>query len=218
MLRHVARLIAPPTCVGCSREGEPLCATCAVALMLAPPEVCFCCGHASRGNLTCAGCRPITALAGVAVAAEYGGVVRDLIHRLKYRRQREAAKALAGGLAPLLPAANFDAVTAVPVATSRLRQRGYNQSELIARYLARDLALPYRRLLRRLRNTQQVGKSRAERLAQVENVFVAGAPVRAQRILVVDDVLTTGATLNACAIALRMAGAAEVWGAAAARD
>jgi ComF family protein len=151
------------------------------------------------------------------VASVYEGPVRQLIHLLKYHQQRDAAMALADTLVPLLDPTAFDVVSSVPVATGRLRQRGYNQSELIARAVARQLQLPYRPLLRRLRNTQQVGKSRHQRLQQVSGLFTARSHPP-PRILVVDDVLTTGATLNACAIALQAAGAREVWGAVAARD
>lgn len=151
------------------------------------------------------------------MASAYTGAPRELIGLLKYHRQRDAAAALAATLTPLLDSTNFDMVTSVPVATSRLRQRGYNQSELVAKQVAHSLSLPYRPLLRRLRNTQQVGKTRQQRLSQVSGLFVArSAPP--QRILIVDDVLTTGATLNTCAIALLAAGATEVWGAVAARD
>lgn len=151
------------------------------------------------------------------MASAYAGASRKLIGLLKYYHQRDAAGALAATLTPLLHAANFDVITSVPVATSRLRQRGYNQSELIAKSVARSLVLPYRPLLRRLRNTQQVGKTRNQRLEQVSGLFIARTKPPS-RILIIDDVLTTGATLNACAIALRNAGADEVWGAVAARD
>jgi ComF family protein len=153
------------------------------------------------------------------VASSYAGSVRQLIHRLKYQHQREAANPLAAALTPLLRVGplGLDVVTSVPIATTRLRQRGYNQSELIARQVAHNLGLPYRPLLRRRYNTQQVGKTRAQRLANVEELFVASRP-QSGCILVVDDVLTTGATVNACAAALQAAGAMVVWGAAAARD
>jgi ComF family protein len=217
LLRYVSRLIAPPICVGCGREGEVLCQQCVLALALPRAEVCFWCGRVSADSRTCSSCRQFTALAGIKAAASYEGSVRELIRRLKYHHQRDAATVLAATIAPLFPKRSFDMVTSVPIATTRLRRRGYNQSELIAREVARSLALPYHPLLRRLRNTQQVGKTRAQRLSQVDGVFVARRP-QSGRILVVDDVLTTGATLNACAIALQVAGAAEVWGAAAARD
>lgn len=217
VLRYLARLVAPPACVVCGDEGRVVCARCANDLTSPQPTMCFWCGTPSPKGRTCQRCKSVIALDGLVVASHYDGPARELIGLLKYHHQRDAAGALAGTLTPLLDPAAFDVVTSVPVATSRLRQRGYNQSELIAKAVARSLALPCRPLLRRLRNTQQVGKSRQQRLSQVGGVFVArGTPPL--RVLVIDDVLTTGATLNACAVALRQAGAFEVWGAVTARD
>ncbi len=121
-------------------------------------------------------------------------------------------------LLPHLERSRFDIVTSVPIVNRRRRQRGYNQAELIARHVARGLTLPYRRLLVRVRTTQQIGKSREERLVHVGGAFVAKGNVVGQRILICDDVITTSATLNECARVLCDAGAASVWGAAAARD
>ena len=217
VLRYIARLIAPPSCVVCGSEGRVVCRQCADGLVMPQRSLCFWCGTSSTNGQTCNLCQSVIALKGLVVASAYTGAARELIGLLKYHRQRDAAAALAATLTPLLDPTSFDAVTSVPVATSRLRQRGYNQSELIAKAVARSLALPYRPLLRRIRNTQQVGKSRRQRLEQVSGVFVArGAPP--PRVLIIDDVLTTGATLNSCAVSLKQAGAAEIWGAVAARD
>ena len=217
VLRYMARLIAPPSCVVCGSEGRVVCRGCADTLVVPQLPQCFWCGTPSLGGKTCSLCQSVITLGGLVVASSYTGAARELIGLLKYHRQRDAAAALAATLTPLLDSANFDIVTSVPVATSRLRQRGYNQSELIAKSVARSLTLPYRPLLRRVRNTQQVGKSRRQRLEQVSDVFVArGTP--SSRVLIIDDVLTTGATLNACAVTLRNAGADETWGAVAARD
>jgi ComF family protein len=216
-LRYMARLIAPPPCVVCGDEGRVVCGRCADGLVSRQSPLCFWCSSPSPQGRTCSRCKPIIALQGLVVASAYAGAVRELIGLLKYHHQRDAAAALAAALTPLLDPNAFDIVTSVPVATSRLRQRGYNQSELIAKAVARSLALPYRPLLRRLRNIQQVGKTRSQRLNQVSGVFAARGTSR-PRVLIIDDVLTTGATLNACAVTLRQAGATEVWGAVTARD
>ena len=163
-------------------------------------------------------CRDTTPLAGLTAASTYAGTPKQLIHALKYHHQRDAGAVLGIMIAARIPPECFDAVAAVPVATSRLRQRGYNQAELIARQAASDLQLPYRRLLWRSRSTQQVGKSRAERLATIEGVFGVRGNVKGKGILLIDDVCTTGATLNACAMALLVAGAGYVWAAVAAKD
>jgi ComF family protein len=100
----------------------------------------------------------------------------------------------------------------VPLHAERLRERGYNQAELLARAFCRQVGLPLRpRWLQRQRLTHsQVGLSAQERQANVAEAFSASAAVRGKSILVIDDVYTTGATLNACATAALAAGAANV--------
>jgi len=109
-----------------------------------------------------------------------------------------------------------DVVVPVPLHADRLRERGYNQAELIARPLARRLGLklePF--LLARMRpRPPQLVLSRSERWKSVRGAYATREGVRVDkaRVLLIDDVFTTGATLNACAGALRKAGAAEVMG------
>jgi ComF family protein len=115
-----------------------------------------------------------------------------------------------------------DVVTAVPMAGRRRRRRGYNQAEALARALAARLALPYEgRLLSRVRNVPQQARQPdlAARRANVSGAFRAKAEqVAGRSVIVVDDVTTSGATLNACAQALRQAGAASVFAWALARE
>ncbi|HEX7260033.1 MAG TPA: phosphoribosyltransferase family protein [Candidatus Saccharimonadia bacterium] len=201
MLQQLARFLAPPCCLSCDVEGSLVCPSC-WEKVFQPAEI---------------GCN---GLANVIAAGPYASVMRELVARLKYKHQREAAAVFARALLPRLEPKRFEynSVTAVPVVTARLRQRGYNQAELIAKELARSLALPYRRLLVRRRVTQQVGKSRAERLEHVGGAFVAKPNVGGLRVLLIDDVLTTGATLAECAGVLHRAGANEITGAVAAWD
>jgi ComF family protein len=201
-IRKLIELIAPDTCLGCGRQGDLLCANCLAKL------------PAGR-NVP-----PSGQLAGVTVATDYTGPVKELILSLKFKRSRSAAALaawlLAGRLS--LESARFDCVTAVPIAPARYRERGYNQAELIARALARQLGVPYRSLLGRTTTEHQMGRTRAERLAGIQGAFYATRRhLAGQRILVVDDVVTTGATLGECAHVLRGAGAKVVYGAAVAR-
>ena len=202
LLRFASRIIAPPECVVCSKEGALACRGC-LAQVPSPYE-----GDAGTWEY----------LDGVICASAYRDRVKDLITLLKYSHQREAAIVLGRIITRKVDPTSFDVVTSIPVASSRLRLRGYNQSELIAKEVSQQLRLPYLSLLRRVKNIQQVGKSRNERLSQVEGVFaVHHSPIHL-RVLVVDDVLTTGATLNEAAGILKRAGARSVWGAVGARD
>lgn len=215
MLSTLVGWLAPVSCLGCGREGSRLCRECA-ALATPHPATCWGCNRLSPERQTCDRCRRSSSLAGVVVGARYDGVVKELILALKFGRDTASAQAAAALLTPLFESANFDLVTSVPSAPSRRRQRGYNQSALIAKSLAAALGLPYRPLLGRWHQAEQIGAGRRERFLQVEGAFYAkGRPPR--RVLVVDDVLTTGATLDACARVLRQAGCTEVWGAAVAK-
>ena len=148
-------------------------------------------------------------------AALYGGPLREAIHALKFAGRR----ALAGPLGDLaseqcvrsLPD-GIDALIPVPLARERERERGFNQATLLAQRIGKRLDVPVRpRWLARIRATRpQSDLSAAERRANVRGAFRASDHVRGCHVLLVDDILTTGATLDACARALRDAGARRV--------
>jgi len=128
---------------------------------------------------------------------------------------RTLSQPLADLLARALPLdERLDAVTAVPLHWRREWQRGFNQSELLARAIAKRRGIPVVRPLRRARATQtQAGLSNTERRRNVAAAFVCrrGAQqLNGQRVLLIDDVMTTGSTAAACANALKQAGAAKV--------
>lgn len=105
----------------------------------------------------------------------------------------------------------------MPLHTVRFMKRGYNQSALIGRALARELDLPYRSLLKRTRRTRQQAKlGRDARLTNLQNAFHA-QPLRGEAVLLVDDVYTTGATVTECALELLCKGAGRVYIATVAR-
>jgi len=106
-------------------------------------------------------------------------------------------------------------VTYAPTAAKRVRVRGYDQSKLIARQLAKELGLPFRPLLMRTGNTRQLGANKQQRKKQVEDVFSVRPTVAPHAcVILVDDVITTGATMEASAATLKRAGAERVIGAA----
>lgn len=150
-------------------------------------------------------------------AAPYQGVARDLVVGLKFRRRlalaRRAAEAIALGAPPGLLRGTL---VPVPPSPSRARVRGIDPAEEIAIALARVAGLPLDPCLRRAEGPRQVGRGRAARVGDPPRVRVVSvAPARA---VLVDDVVTTGATLEACAEALRAAGAEHVAGVAVARS
>ena len=140
--------------------------------------------------------------------------LRELIHVFKYGRVEALAGPLGRFLALALPRTEqFDVVVPMPLHWMRRWTRGFNQSELLAREIARRAGVPVRNLARRVKaTTAQAGLTNAKRRANVSGAFQVprAERVRGLRILLVDDVMTTGATASACARELKKAGAARV--------
>jgi competence protein ComFC len=141
----------------------------------------------------------------------YEGVGKEIVHALKYRGYKKIVPRLATPLLlQIIGDGRFDAVVPVPLHRSRLRKRGFNQAELLARSVAAEINAPLSDTLKVVRSTRdQVELSAAQRRANVAGAYRAGAPLRGQ-VLLIDDVFTTGATMSACASTLMRAGAQEV--------
>jgi ComF family protein len=154
----------------------------------------------------------------------FDGVIRRAIHELKYRNLRGLAPLMAGLLYDYLVENPLPADILVPVPLHRKRQRdrGYNQSALLAKELGRRSGLPVT-VNGLVRHRYAVPQARSAGLSE-RHKNVAGAftcpdeRFQGKRVLLVDDVSTSGATLNACAGALKTAGAAQVWGLVMARE
>ncbi|HEY1273029.1 MAG TPA: ComF family protein [Terriglobales bacterium] len=160
----------------------------------------------------------------------YEGGLRDLIHMLKYERVGPAANLLGRMLAEVVEgmSASFSdtpVVVPVPLHGSKLRERGFNQSELIARAALKlkparlDLVVESGVLARRRPTTSQTGLTRHQRQENMRGAFqvLRAEPIANREVLLVDDVLTTGTTASECARVLRRAGASRVWVATVAR-
>lgn len=213
MLAQLAALVVPPCCAACRAPGlrapEALCPACRRALPWLPAATCERCGLPRP-------CRPCPA-AGAAfdrawAPMAYEGVARDAVRALKFARARPLADVMAAQIAACAPPAllSAGALVAVPAHPRRRRSRGFDPAELLARALARRTGLPVERALRRDgAAARQLGASRSQR-RQVHRLGFAPrgrAPIHA---VLIDDVHTTGATLDACAAALRGAGARGV--------
>ena len=148
--------------------------------------------------------------------------MREAIHGLKYRNLKAVAPVLGQLLARYMESARVPGAILVPVPLHkrRLRDRGYNQSEMLAKEVGKRIRLPVMdTLVIRTRNTPpQVSLSLEERMHNVEGSFACVGDAQGQRFIVVDDVVTTGSTLSACAAVLKAGGAESVWGVALARQ
>ena len=208
VLEQLLSTIAPHACLGCTAEGALLCAKCVQALPLVPSR-CYQCGRSTTNYQTCLDCQPTSPLAGVWVVTPYAGPAKALLHVIKFERARAGARDVARAMVRLLPNGPYT-ITHAPTATSRIRARGYDQAELIAKELARATGQPHRALLGRTTQQRQLGQSRVSRKQQMEDAFRPLCPAPQGTILVIDDVLTTGATLDSAATTLRLNGAQHV--------
>lgn len=218
-------ILFPQYCVGCGKEGSFICASCLQSLPHLEPPICPRCGLPQRDGELCANCHDWQAdIDGIRSPFRFDGVIRSAIHQLKYRNLRAIAPSLARLMGKYLATdmINADLVVPIPLHHRRLRERGYNQSVLLARALAKliDKPLDETSLVREKYVLPQARtNSVEERRANVHDVFVCrGDNIKGKRILLVDDVATSGATMNSGASVLKSAGAVAVWGLALARE
>ncbi len=223
MRSRLVDLLLPPRCGGCRMVGSWLCGRCRSRIRRLEEPLCRRCGAEVESARSDCGCRArLKSLSRLRSAAAYEGPLEIALQRFKYHGWRRLAEPLALLVAERLVVEGVSApwAVAVPLHPSRQRQRGFNQSELLARELRRRLALsrPLGELVRTRATPPQVGHDRRWRLDNVRDAFEwRGPPLEAGAILLVDDVATTGATLEACAAALRAAGSGPVMGVSVAR-
>jgi ComF family protein len=161
---------------------------------------------------------------GVLLSFRFEGAMREAIHKLKYGNLRALAAPLAGMLREYLIANPLDVDTMVPVPLhrKRLRERGYNQSQLLAQELGKLINVPVvTDVLVRLRHTPPQARTATveERKRNIADSFACrDGRLRGQRVLLLDDVATSGTTLDACAAVLKANGASSVWGLVIARE
>jgi ComF family protein len=153
----------------------------------------------------------------------YEAAAREAIHALKYKGVSALATAMARAMVETLSewAPPVETIVPVPLTGHRRRLRGYNQSQLLAREVARFTGLPLelRAIARRRSGAPQVSQpDRESRRRNVDDAFAPGSKRIEGGVLLIDDVMTTGATLNACARVLVSAGAGPVFAVTFARD
>ena len=232
--RPLLDLLFPPLCHVCKafipEAGDLfICAECLKKIPFLVSPLCTVCGTPfateAGHDHTCGACLSHSPIHICRSATLLGGPAQELIHRFKYGGRVHLCQPLgllaAGALAPFCAEAAPDVIIPVPLHRKRLRQRGYNQSQLIGKVLEKQWRVPQEvGNLRRLRWTEpQTSLDANHRARNVKGAFGVREPKRLEgkRVLLVDDVLTTGSTMRACVEALREAEVAAIFAVTVAR-
>ncbi|MGN0242335.1 MAG: ComF family protein [Candidatus Weimeria sp.] len=222
--REAGRLLFPPRCPSCdgllAPDEKSICRDCEKLVVRVRGNFCQTCGRLlkKRGEITCPDCgryhhvfsegRPLY---------EYEGPIREAVYRFKYKGRKSYADAFACDAVDLWGEwikASADVIVPVPMNAKKLRQRGYDQADVLAHAISAECGIQYRHLLERVRETVPMkALSRSERQNNLKNAFqVSDFDVKLKKILLVDDIYTTGSTLDECARVLLAEGASEVNG------
>jgi ComF family protein len=218
-------LFFPKQCVGCGREGSFICLSCLRTARRILPPICPHCGRPQPGGTLCPSCisRQFE-IDGIRSPFRFEGVIREAIHQLKYHNLRDISTMLAGLLYNYLQRYPVPAeiLVPVPIHSRRLRERGYNQTVLLAKELGKIARIEIVEdcLIRtKYSPSQAKTESVQQRFKNVAGVFSCrDDSLRDKNVLLVDDVATSGATINACAGSLKASGVASVWGLVVARE
>ena len=235
-------LIFPIECLGCGKQGKWLCDQCLKKLEVNSKQHCLNCKTENNFGEICPGCKKYFYLDGVLAAGNYEDkLIARLIKQYKYYFSLKIADILGDFLLffiknlnsqmILLPAKEKNApgflfkqndycIMPVPLHKRRLRWRGFNQADVLAKILANKLNIPLinNQLIRIKYKRPQAKINSQKRKNNINGCFgYQGARLDKKNIILVDDVVTSGSTLNECAKVLKEKGAKEVWGVCVAR-
>lgn len=237
IISAILDVLFPKRCVGCGRIGDYFCGSCAKSIQVIGEREAICpmCGRLSLDGRRHPNCLTLYSIDGLTSFFRYRGVVKKGIKAIKYRLISD----LVASFVDLVPGENIEKLgnsfhrhashnleregrdmgpilVPIPLHSSRLRNRGFNQANLLGIQISRRLGFPSPSdVLVRTRQTipQVEMKDRSERLRNMANVFAMrpNAHLHSPNIILVDDVFTTGATMRSAAHTLKRAGAKLVW-------
>jgi len=224
-------VIFPKTCLACHRSlkdndiSDFICPDCWSSLKKNVPPLCTICGRQIRKvqiyKSVCPDCqRQHFSFDRAFSPCVYEGITRELIHKFKYQNRDYLSRTLGRIIIDFIRQEHItlsfcDLVIPVPLHNAKLREREFNQAELLARQIAREFSLPVStsNLWRKKYRKPQVELKEEKRKENIQGCFGLRNPaeVRGKNIILVDDVLTTGATCSEAASVLKAAGAFSVW-------
>lgn len=229
VLREVVNAVLPPACPMCGRPAPfaggrrvDICPECMHIVSYVSEPVCLKCGKPVQNDEAeyCSDCSKKKHIYDQACAVyEYSQSVKDSIYRFKYHNKREYAhiyaKQIKDKCGRMISAWSPDVMIPVPIHSSRLKERGFNQAQLIAEELEHLTGIPMdcESLARVVKTVPMKELDNAQRVKNLQNAFQADKKVvEYKKVLIVDDIYTTGATFDACAAVLKQAGVQKVYG------
>lgn len=230
--KNILDTLFPIQCISCNKEGVWLCESCQRKIIFQAGHVCGVCEKViTPDGLTCLHCKKKSSLEGLLVACSYEQtVVAKLIHLFKYRFISDLHVTLGNLMIQSMQKTELplpDLIIPVPLHQKRLRWRGFNQSELLAKHISENLLpnaileLSTTKLIRHRHTPSQKEISNYQaRLQNIKDAFsvLSADEVKNKTILLVDDVSTTGSTIFECAKTLKKAGAGQIFAVVIARQ
>lgn len=220
MLKDLLHLVFPPRCILCDEVldmlHEVVCEPCEINRFLNTGKKCGICSRPLDFNGICDLCsskREIR-IPGYGLLA-YEGIIHTCMYRLKYGGRQDVGKALGRMMAKYCPPSlkQVDAIIPIPLHKERLKERGYNQAEVLAYEISKELNIPLNTqdLIRVKNSKPQSQLSPQSRKNNLKDAFILNNAVDYKSILLVDDIYTTGNTMNTCAKILIEAGVEKVY-------
>jgi ComF family protein len=223
--------VYPQHCAICKkylrREEKDICEACWNSLVTLPDPFCpYCKSFVEEGDTECSFCKSAGKFSEdhkillVRSLGRFDDYYRELIHRFKYGKKIPLGRRLGQRLGETINDDSiflkFDFLIPVPLHKSRYRERGFNQSDILAEGISKVIGISVlKSVLKRKKNTKnQTNLSREQREENVRGAFVMTEPemINGKKIILVDDVITTGATLSECARMLKQTGAEKILG------
>lgn len=227
--RFFVDLIFPPACIGCDSFGLLLCDNC-LKNIGAPIDTCIFCDEKTLHGITCGDCRKHDVLSGIISVGGYKNpILRSAVHALKFSGVRDLSNSLGDLLAKnILQTMGTDldnfVLVPLPLHKKRENERGFNQSELLAKRVSSLLSVPMVNILIRNKSTtpqasldSKMVNLRKENIADAFSVNPEFAAIIPQKIIIIDDVATSGSTISEATKILNQQGVKEIWGAVVCR-
>lgn len=222
-MKQLLNLLFPKHCVVCKKEGSFLCDDCLSLIEINPFRYCLC--EKLKKEDKCNNCKN-RYLDKIFSASDYNNkIVKTAIHKFKYSYIKELSLPFSFLILKHLENVNCSidnsfVLVPVPLSQKKIRKRGFNQSEEIAKNISKvtGLLLDSNCLIKIKENKSQAELNKTERINNIKNVFKVTKELKNKNILLIDDVYTTGSTMEECSKELKKAGANKVWGITIARE